>query len=346
MTTAPRFDELLPHHSDPVKEAMRSTLITILESKGEILPSANSPRGKLWHLVNSPNCSPVECADIIQLDSALASRILRVANSGAYGGQSDNITDAVVRLGLKFVREQVFNAGVFKQFSGWVLPRSGTLSGCAIFSSRASASDSVPSTARPTGTEYLAGLLHDMGWLFLASYFPNEFAQIFSSGLGVPEAEARLLPFGHAQISAAIAARSLLPERAVTAIVLHHFPVLPTPARLPRRRKILFPRRRPPPQRQHRRRLPARHLRPLRLDFADLQDGPAAKWLNRLRPMPDLAEAAERNSPSPNKFSTPTSPIGISLRIMRPSRGPRCVLVREDISAFCPSLSNHKKFDS
>lgn len=226
MTTAPRFEELLSHRSDPHKEAMRGTLITILNSKAEILPSANSPRGKLWHLVNTPESSLAECAEVIQLDSALAARIFRVANSGAYGGQSDNVTDAVLRLGLKFVREQVFNAGVFKQFSGWVLPPEWDQFWLRnIFTARMC--ERLSAVYGPTnGSEYLAGLLHDMGWLFIATYFPQEFTQVFTGELPVGDAEKEFLPFGHAQISGAIAARSLLPERAVNAILFHHVPVL------------------------------------------------------------------------------------------------------------------------
>ena len=122
MPPLPRFEDLLPEQSDPGKAAIRDKLIQVLNSKGEILPSANSPRGKLWHLVNSPDSSLTECAEVIQLDSALASRIFRVANSGSYGMQASNINEAILHLGIKFVREQVFNAGVFKEYSGWVMP--------------------------------------------------------------------------------------------------------------------------------------------------------------------------------------------------------------------------------
>jgi HD-like signal output (HDOD) protein len=296
MTTAPRFDQLLPHRTDPKKEAMRGTLITVLNSKAEILPSANSPRGKLWHLVNTPNSSLTDCAEVIQLDSALAARIFRVANSGAYGGggQSDNIADAVVRLGLKFVREQVFNAGVFKQFSGWVLPPEWDAFWLRnIFVARLC--ERISAVYGPTnGSEYLAGLLHDMGWLFVASYFPNEFTQIFTSGLPVTEAEKELLPFGHAQISAAIAARSLLPERAVNAIVMHHFPMIidagkaAAPESNPYFLGVVL------------------HLCDGMADacqmdmfgqteetFEKLQESVTAQWLNQFRPAPDLKLVAE-----------------------------------------------------
>src|SRR5271154_238834 len=103
MGTLPRFEDLLPHSGDPGKEQIRDKLIEVLNSQGEILPSANSPRGKLWHLVNSPESTVQDCEEVIQLDSALASRIFRVANSSAYGVGADNISGAILRLGLKFV---------------------------------------------------------------------------------------------------------------------------------------------------------------------------------------------------------------------------------------------------
>jgi HD-like signal output (HDOD) protein len=226
MATPPRFEELLPIQDDLGKEAIRAQLLKVLNSKGEILPSANSPRGKLWHLVNTPESSLTECADVIQLDTALASRIFRVANSGAYGMQADNISDAVLHLGLKFVREQVFNAGVFKEYSGWVLPVEWDLFWLRnIFVARLC--DRMTATYEmTTGSEYLACLIHDIGWLFLATYLPEQYLQILTCGKPVAEAEKEILPYGHADISAAIAARSLLPARAVNAIRFHHQPLV------------------------------------------------------------------------------------------------------------------------
>ena len=294
MVTPPRFDDLLPHSSDPKKEAMRATLLIILESRSEILPAANSPRGKLWNLVNSPETSAAECAEVIQLDSALSMRVLRVANSGAYGGSSDNITDAVVRLGLKFVREQVYNDGVFKQFSNWELPREWDafwLRNILI----ARVTERLCSAYGPTnGTEYLSGLLHEMGWLFLAAYFPHEFTELFTCGLGLMDAERAVLPCGHAQISAAIAARSLLPERAVSAIAMHHFPVIADVKKVG-----------PPEQNPYFLgivlQLSDSIADACKLDmfgragetFDTVRASPAAQWLDKLRGIPDLMRIAD-----------------------------------------------------
>ena len=78
------------------------------------------------------------------------------------------------------------------------------------------------------GSEYLAGLIHDIGWLFLATHFPDEFARIISSQKPIAEAEKEVLPFSHANIAAAIAARSMLPLRAIDAIAYHHKQMLMT----------------------------------------------------------------------------------------------------------------------
>jgi len=228
MPTVPRFEDLLPTSHDARKAAIRNQLVDLLKSQGEVLPSANSPRGKLWHLVNSPKSTLSDCTEIIQTDAALAARIMRVANSGAYGAGADNITQAIQHLGLKFVREQVYNSGVFKQFANWELPPEWDQFWLRnIFVARLC--EKISSVCGPTnGSEYLAGLIHDIGWLFLATNFPNEFSSICSGALPIEEAEQEVLPFGHARISAAIAARSLMPPRAISAILDHHHPLIPT----------------------------------------------------------------------------------------------------------------------
>ena len=222
MRPLPRFEELLPSDGISAHEPLRAKLISVLNSTGEILPSANSPRGKLWRLVNSPNASIDQCAEVIQLDSALAARLLRVANSGAYGFEAENIPQAVSQLGLRFVREQVFNSGVFKQYSEWNMPPEWDTFWLRNIFVASLCERLCAAYGRTNGSEYLAGLLHDIGWLFLATYAPDEYAAIFASGKPVAEAEDELLPFGHAAIAAAIAERSLLPARSVAAIRNHH----------------------------------------------------------------------------------------------------------------------------
>jgi HD-like signal output (HDOD) protein len=228
MRAANRFEDLLPNSADPSKSRLRAKLINLLNSQGEIVPAAASPLGKLWRLVNSPSSSLDECEEIVQLDPALTSRIFRVANSAAYAAKATNISEAVRYIGFKRVRELVFNAGIFAQFSSLrVPPEWATFWLRNIFVARLS--ERIAGAYFQTdGSEYLAGLIHDVGWLFLSSHFPDEFARIMTSEKSLGDAEKEILPFSHANIAAAIAARSLLPLRAVDAIAYHHKQMLMT----------------------------------------------------------------------------------------------------------------------
>jgi HD-like signal output (HDOD) protein len=232
MRAANRFEDLLPNSTDPAKAQIRSKLVLLLNSRGEIVPAAKSPLGKLWRLMNAANSSLDECEEVVQLDAALTSRIFRVANSAAYAAKATNISEAIRHIGFKRVRELVFNAGVFTQFSSLTVPPEWDVFWLRnIFIARLT--ERIAGEYFQTdGSEYLAGLIHDIGWLFLATHFPDEFSRIVSSEKTTCEAEKDILPFSHANIAAAIAARSLLPLRAVDAIAYHHKQMLMTTSTL------------------------------------------------------------------------------------------------------------------
>jgi len=232
MRAANRFEDLLPNSSDASKSRLRGKLINLLNSQGEIIPAAKTPLGKLWRLVNSENSSLDECEEVIKLDPALASRIFRVANSAAYAAKATDISDAIRYIGFKRVRELVYNAGVFSQFTALQVPQGwDTFWLRNIFIARLS-ERIAGEFFRTDGSEYLAGLIHDIGWLFLNGHFPDEFARIMSSEKAMGDAEKEILPFGHANIAAAIAARSALPLRAIDAIAYHHKQMLMTTSTL------------------------------------------------------------------------------------------------------------------
>ena len=232
MRAAHRFEDLLPNSTDPNKSRLRGKLVTLLNAEGEVLPAADKPLGKLWRLVNSPSSSIDDCEEIIRLDPALTSRIFRVANSAAYGARATDIAEAIRFIGFKVVREMVFNAGVLSQFSSLVVPQEWEIYWLRnIFTARLA--DRIGSSFFSTdGSEYLAGLIHDIGWLFLATHFPEEFAQIMASEKPTCDAEKDILPFGHANIAAAVAARSALPLKAIDAIAYHHKQALTTTSTL------------------------------------------------------------------------------------------------------------------
>jgi HD-like signal output (HDOD) protein len=232
MRLANKFEDLLPNSTDPAKGRLRLKLVNLLNTQGEIIPAASTPLGKLWRLVNSANSSIDDCEEVIKLDAALTARIFRVANSAAYNARATEIAEAVRFLGFKSLREMVFNATTLTQFSTLKIPADWDVFWLRnIFIARLS--DRISSAFFTTdGSEYLAGLIHDIGWLFLATHFPDEFALIITSPKSILEAEKEVLPFSHANIAAAIAARSAMPLKAVDGIAYHHKQMLMTQSTL------------------------------------------------------------------------------------------------------------------
>jgi HD-like signal output (HDOD) protein len=232
MRLANRFEDLLPNSTDPNKGRLRTKLITLLNTQGELVPAASSPLGKLWRLVNSPNSSLDECEDVIKLDAALTGRIFRIANSAAYNARATDISEAIRFVGFRVLREMVFNAGVLNQFSSLKVPENWDVFWLRnIFIARLV--DRISGMFFQTdGSEYLAGLIHDIGWLFLATHFEAEFKSIVTSEKPILDAEKDVLPFSHANIAAALAARSSMPLKAIDGIVYHHKQMLMTQSTL------------------------------------------------------------------------------------------------------------------
>jgi HD-like signal output (HDOD) protein len=223
-----RFEDLLPASPDPKKDALRESAIAWLNAKGEILPAADSSLGKAWKLVHSDRSSLDDCEEVIRLDPALTARIFHVANSAAYHAQAADISEAVRFIGFKVLREIVLNLSVMAQFSSMRMPAAWNIFWLRnIFVARMT--ERIASLYIPTtGAEYLAGLTHDIGWLFMASYFPDEFTKIYDSPLPIVKAEMEVMPFSHANLAAAVALRSSLPMASVDAVLHHHKQVLMT----------------------------------------------------------------------------------------------------------------------
>ncbi|MBA1146267.1 HDOD domain-containing protein [Ectothiorhodospiraceae bacterium WFHF3C12] len=73
------------------------------------LPSMPDIAVRVREAVSDPDCGAPEVAKIVQADPSVAARLMQAANSALFAGQSaaDNLTAAIVRLGLRNVRELV-----------------------------------------------------------------------------------------------------------------------------------------------------------------------------------------------------------------------------------------------
>ena len=130
---------------------------------------------KAREVMNNPKSNFKELADILEVDQAMAARVLKLSNSAYYGlaGKVSSVQHASVLLGYKTLGELVSMAGssnlLGKTLEGYKLD-SGDLWGHSLtvaFGSRLIASKKKPDMENDA---FAAGLIHDAGKLVLDAY--------------------------------------------------------------------------------------------------------------------------------------------------------------------------------
>ena len=204
---------------------------TLVDDIGELI-SLPEVVLKINELVNSEDTSAAEIGAVISHDPAIATRILKVANSSMYGGQRqiDSITRAVTVLGTKQIRDLVLTttaARVFDGISNDVISVEDFWHHSLYCALLASELAKVSKRAN-ADTMFTAGLLHDIGHLVMFNQIPEESTAAIlltiqgESSLEPYQAERQILGYDHAEVGASLARQWHLPEVLVSCIGYHH----------------------------------------------------------------------------------------------------------------------------
>lgn len=200
--------------------------------KDDSIPGFPITVSKVQSILSKGNVDFKEVSDVILLDPALAAKINSIANSAIYGGgKIDQLDQAIQRIGLSSLKGVIVLFGAaealkdFKVNANWghfwlhtILVARMTEKIYACF-------------AKPTGDEYLSGLMHDVGKLFLQKIFPGEFREVLemmqNNRLNSEQAEFGVFGFSHADVSAELCARWGMSSAVKTAVKFHHDPAYP-----------------------------------------------------------------------------------------------------------------------
>jgi HD-like signal output (HDOD) protein len=200
------------------------------------LASLQSVNKALTSLTKSDMSLTSQIAEIIQRDPSLSQRLLRMVNSVYFGlsARINNIEDAVFFLGLRQIREFSVATPVIEEmeqlqaFAHSPLPWKSLWAhsiGTAILTREIL---SATQTTCDDDTDYLAGLLHNVGKIVMAYAFPDELAEVVRTPAATPadvcEIERRLVGWDHAQIGAFFLERHQLVEELSTSVRYHHDP--------------------------------------------------------------------------------------------------------------------------
>ncbi len=193
----------------------------------------------LRQLVNSEGSVSAQIAEIIRQDPSLTARLLRMVNSVYYGlsNRVSNIEEAIFFLGLRQIRELAMATPVIEEMSSFKtaegqapLPWQDLWAhslGTAIITREILRA--LPITI-DDDTDYLVGLLSNVGKVVMAHAFPEELAEInrteFETPADVARREIELIGWDHGQIGAVYLERHKMSDEIVLAVQHHNTPSL------------------------------------------------------------------------------------------------------------------------
>ena len=183
--------------------------------------------------LNDPESSAADVAQSLSRDEGLVLRILKLANSAAYGMTRNitNISEAIALLGYKSVSNIILAATVYsamdKGLSGYALDR-GELWRHSLMVAYTSRQLAKITGKVSTEDAYVGGLLHDIGKVILNDYVRFGYGIIVKmveeKHIPFTEAEWQVLGFDHAMIGEVLIERWEMPESYRIAVEYHHKP--------------------------------------------------------------------------------------------------------------------------
>ncbi|MCL4848526.1 MAG: HDOD domain-containing protein [Acidobacteria bacterium] len=186
---------------------------------------------RLLKVLEDEEVGPAQIAEFVQYDPAVASTVLRLANSAAYGGwtQITTLRDAVVRLGVTKILDIALGDHLRRlkvaaplydlaEDDLWLHSAAASLAVKAL-------QREVPKAGVPESAS-IAALVHDIGKLVMVRYLKADVSSILKRrderGISFVEAERDLFDTDHAEVGGEMARRWGFPDDIQVAIERHH----------------------------------------------------------------------------------------------------------------------------
>ena len=198
------------------------------------LPSLPHLYQELVAAMGSSTASADVATRIISQDMAMVSKLLQVVNSAFFGLRRtiSSPAHAVALLGIDSVKALVLSVQVFAQFEGAKRPpipletlwKHGLITGT---SARDIAKSQDIGSIGVEGA-FMAGLLHDIGLLVLATNFPEQYGDVLKKlrddRLSVCDAERAVFKASHEDVGAYLLGLWGVSDAIVEAVAFHHHP--------------------------------------------------------------------------------------------------------------------------
>lgn len=199
------------------------------------LPAMPQLALKIIGLRADPNANAEKLGKLVELDPGLSAQVIRYARSPffSYQGKVDSIQTAISRvLGFEMVMNLTLGLATARPFK---IPAIGPLGLNAFWRHAIYSAALVQALGRelpravrpPAGMSYLAGLLHNFGFLLLGHLFKREFC-ILNGSIGdnpdtpIRQQELEILGIEHGELGAWLLEKWNMPEEILVAVRHHH----------------------------------------------------------------------------------------------------------------------------
>lgn len=199
----------------------------------EHLPPMPDTISRVMEMSRSDDYSSNQLADVVCRDPTLATRVLKLCNSG-FTGLSVEITSiqrAVLLLGFEMVKNLVFSSFVHSVMSTQVEGYAQTAQSLwehSMGTATAALVISEIKTPELNDTAYTGGLIHDIGKVILATFMADKFEAVLEemkkNRVQSYLAEQKVLGTTHMEIGGIVAERWRIAAELREAITCHHAP--------------------------------------------------------------------------------------------------------------------------
>ncbi|MCB0325300.1 MAG: HDOD domain-containing protein [Bdellovibrionales bacterium] len=194
------------------------------------LPPLPHVAAQALSLIEDPDTTAGQLTELLGGDTALAARVLKIANSAMFSRQREitTINQAIMTIGFKTLKG-IIVAATLRQLNRKFGPIEKMIwenSACTAIACRRVAT----LLKKPYVEEvFLLGLLHDLGKLVLMRQIPTEYANVVKvteSGVPFNEAEQEEFGFAHPLIGALVAKKWNFSLETCQVILHHHDPIV------------------------------------------------------------------------------------------------------------------------
>ena len=214
-----------------LKEMLNDEKLRACISSIDMLPSLPTLYTRVTEIASTPDGTLKEIGHVVGEDISMSAKILQIVNSAFFGLARDvsSPEEATTILGLDVVRSLILSVKIFSSFDQ---------KNCALnleqlnrhcqrvgFLARAIAKHE-EQPRRICDLSLMAGMMHDIGKLVLATAYPDRYRDIHNPDCPEEDWKIELETFGisHAQIGAYLLGVWNLPNPVVEAVAYHHIP--------------------------------------------------------------------------------------------------------------------------